>query len=159
MSGWDSPAAPAPLPLCLAATLLLGACDGAPAAPEPAPQQPATREPLRHRASIADPRPLESVTGPLLFENGCWVVASGPNRIAIFFPGETRLVDGGDLMVGSRRLREGETYKFVGDLSETTSEKSATCNTLPASIAAGGVWPPHPERPQRHDSVNMAAPG
>jgi hypothetical protein len=129
---------------------------------EPAPQQPAApiaaREPLRHRARIADPRPLESVTGPLLFENGCWVVASGPKRIAIVFPRETRLVNGGDLRVGSRRLREGETYRFVGDLQEAAAEKSATCNNLPASIAAGDVWPPQPERPQRHDSVNIAAP-
>ena len=91
-----------------------------------------------------DPRPLESVTGTLLFENGCWVVTSGPNRIAIFFPRETRLVDGKDLMVGNRRLQEGETYKLVGDLSETAAEGSATCNNLPASISAGDVWPTQP---------------
>lgn len=139
------------------AALLLGACSQQPAAQETPPTAAISREPLRHGSSIADPRPLESVTGALLFENGCWVVASGPNRIAIFFPKETRLMEGKDLMVGERRLREGVTYKFVGDLSETAADKSSTCNGLPSSIAAGDVWPPQPDRPQWKDSLNVSA--
>jgi hypothetical protein len=87
---------------------------------------------------------MESVTGALLFENGCWVVTSGPNRIAIFFPQETALTDDGNLAVGKRRLQERKTYKFVGDLRETATEGSATCNNLPASISAGDVWPAQP---------------
>jgi hypothetical protein len=130
--------------LCVAAVFTLTACSEQPTDRDAASAP--SREPLRHRASIADPRPLESVTGTLLFDNGCWVVTSGPNRIAIFFPKETRLASGKDLIVGKHRLREGETYKFVGDLSETATEGSPTCNNLPASIAAGDVWPPQPER-------------
>jgi len=136
---------------CVAASAL-AACDRDPAAKD-APSAPAaSREPLRHGASINDPRALESVTGTLLFEGGCWVVTSGPNRIAIFFPRETRLIDGNDLQVGRRRLREGETYKFVGDLKETAVDKSTTCNGLPSSIAAGDAWPPQPEQ-QWKDSL------
>jgi hypothetical protein len=135
--------------------LALAACDPQPPAPDP--QALANgREPRRHRASISDPRPLESVTGPLLFEGGCWVVASGENRIALFFPRETKLAAGGTLEVGARRLREGETYKFVGDLSETAAEKLETCNGLPFSMAVGDVWPPQPERPQWKDSLTAA---
>lgn len=138
------------------AALLLGACSEQPGAQE-APEAAPSREPLRHGGSIDDPRPLESVTGPLSFENGCWVVASGANRIAIFFPKETRLIGGNGLIVGERRLREGETYKFVGDLHETAADRSPTCNGLPSSISAGDVWPPQPERRQWKDSLNISA--
>lgn len=105
------------------------------------------REPRKHGGSISDPRPLESVTGVLLFEQGCWVVTSGPNRIALFFPRESKLVDGKDIHVGSRRLSEGEAYKFVGDLSETAVDKLPTCNKLPSSMGVGDVWPVQPEHP------------
>jgi hypothetical protein len=82
---------------------------------------------------------MESVTGVLRFEGGCWTVSSGPNRIALFFP-ETKLSDGG-LQVGSRRLREGETYKFVGDLAETKVDGMPTCGGLASSRAVGDAWP------------------
>lgn len=138
------------LGLACGAAFALAACERQTASQD-VPSPPASREPLRHGASINDPRPLESVTGTLLFERGCWVVTSGPNRIAIFFPRETKLVDGKHLQLGRRRLSEGQTYKFVGDLSETAVDKSTTCNGLPSSIAAGDVWLPQPEQ-QWNDS-------
>lgn len=131
----------------------LAACDRqAPVADGP-PAVAGGREPLRHSGSIDDPRAMESATGLLLFERGCWVAASGRNRIALYFPRETRLADGGHIELGTRRLKEGETYKFVGDLSETEVDKLPTCNGLPASMAVGDAWPPQPEPPPRKDSL------
>ena len=106
-----------------------------------------SREPLKHRGSIHDPRPLESVTGVLRFLDGCWVVSSGRNRIALFFPKETRLTDG-EILVGSQRLREGNAYKFVGDLAETGVDGQKTCNGLASSMAVGAAWLPPYQRQQ-----------
>jgi hypothetical protein len=135
--------------------LTLGACERQPPAADRHSAAASEREPLRHAGSTTDPRPMESVTGILLFDRGCWVVTSGPNRIALFFPRRARLVEGRDIQVGSRRLREGETYKFVGDLSETAVDKLPTCNGLPSSMGVGDVWPPQPEPPPRKDSLTL----
>jgi hypothetical protein len=123
----------------------LAGCERAPVAGDGPAAAAEDREPLRHQGSIHDPRPMESVTGVLRFEGGCWTVSSGPNRIALFFPKETKLSNGG-LHIGSRRLREGEAYKFVGDLAETEVDKLPTCGGLPSSMAVGDAWPPTGER-------------
>lgn len=126
----------------LAATALASSgCERRPSVSDGQSAAHASREPLKHRGSIDDPRPLESVTGVLRFRDGCWVVSSGPNWIALFFPKETRLVNG-DIYVGSARLQEGHTYKFVGDLAETGVDTPKTCNGLPSSMGVGAAWPP-----------------
>lgn len=126
--------------------LALAACDRQPPVTDRQFSAAVDREPRKHAGSISDPRPLESVTGVLLFERGCWVVRSGRNRIALFFPRESKLVVGKDIQVGPRRLSVGEAYKFVGDLSETAVDKLPTCNGLPSSIGVGDVWPLLPEQ-------------
>lgn len=100
-----------------------------------------TRALLRHEGSVNDARPLESVTGPLHFAQGCWTVASGPNRIALYFPREAALLETGEIGIGERRFRAGEVYKFVGDLAETGVDTERTCNGLRSSITVGDVWP------------------
>lgn len=124
-----------------ATALALTGCKGQPSAQDDRSAAYVSREPLKHGSSIHDPRPLESVTGVLRFLDGCWVVSSGPNWIALFFPKETRLANG-ELHVGTRRLREGQSYKFVGDLAETGVDTQETCNGLASSMSVGDAWPP-----------------
>ena len=126
--------------LTLAALTLAGCEAGSGGAAKP-PEVRQARALLHHRGSIDDARPLESVTGPLHFAQGCWAVSSGPNRIALFFPREAALLQTGEIRVGARVLREGEVYKFVGDLAETGVDSQRTCNGLKSSITVGDVWP------------------
>jgi hypothetical protein len=129
------------LRFCVLAVLTLSGCEAGSGGAATQSEVRESRALLHHRGSINDARALESVTGPMHFAQGCWTVSSGPNRIALYFPREATLLESGEIGIGQRRFREGEVYKFVGDLAETGVDLPSACNGLGASMAVGDVWP------------------